>query len=307
MSNKILISTILFLILIAVGFIYYQQAITCNRLIAYDIGVSDNRFNLEKDKFIKTIKEAEVVWESTTGKDLFNYIPGSKFKVNLFFDERQAKTIEADKSKENIVESRDSYDQMVLDYKNKEAEYQDTARSYELMLGQFNQKLSYYNAKVTETNKQGGAKPAEFKQLEQEKVNLEEERSYLEKARASLNTDAAKLNYLVGQINQLGHTLNIEVDIHNQRFGEPREFDQGEYRGNEIDIYQFESISDLRLVLAHEFGHALGIGHVENPESMMYYLMDKQNPNNPTLSKEDVEAFNKRCELHIPKIQEFLN
>ena len=133
---------------------------------------------------------------------------------------------------------------------------------------------------------------------------MEQEKSSLDAQRTVLNQTAADLNALGNRINAIATELNIDVDIHNQRFGEAREFDQGDYFDSRINIYQFEGISDLRLVLAHELGHALSINHVENPKSIMYYLMEKQDLGNPVLSREDREAFVIRCKFHIPKLKE---
>jgi len=36
-----------------------------------------------------------------------------------------------------------------------------------------------------------------------------------------------------------------------------------------IAIYEFVDTNDLTLVMAHEFGHALGLGHVDNPAAIM--------------------------------------
>jgi predicted Zn-dependent protease len=62
-----------------------------------------------------------------------------------------------------------------------------------------------------------------------------------------------------------------------------------------INIYQFHDESDLELVLAHELGHALGLNHVENPESVMYYLMEKQNLENIQLTTQDLQAIKNVC------------
>jgi predicted Zn-dependent protease len=64
-----------------------------------------------------------------------------------------------------------------------------------------------------------------------------------------------------------------------------------------INIYQFDDIERLTLVLAHEFGHALGLTHVGNPKSVMYYLTDRQDTRNLKLSEEDIRAFQYRCNL----------
>ena len=136
---------------------------------------------------------------------------------------------------------------------------------------------------------------------------MEDLKTRLDRDRATLNSAAARLNYLGDQVNELAQKLNIEVDVHNQVFGEAREFDQGEYINGKINIYQFDAISDLRLVIAHELGHALGLDHVENPKSIMYYLMEKQNLNNIALTQEDKKAFRQRCEFHVPKLRELFN
>jgi predicted Zn-dependent protease len=50
-------------------------------------------------------------------------------------------------------------------------------------------------------------------------------------------------------------------------------------------------------VLAHEFGHALGLDHVEDPQAIMYYLMDKQNIKDLKLTTDDINALKKGCNI----------
>ena len=80
----------------------------------------------------------------------------------------------------------------------------------------------------------------------------------------------------------------------NNQFGGTREFTQGDYQGDHINVYQFRDRAELILVLAHELGHALQLDHVENPASIMYYLMGEQPPES-RLSAEDLEAFAQTC------------
>ena len=99
------------------------------------------------------------------------------------------------------------------------------------------------------------------------------------------------------RINGFAHSFNREVSIYNATFGKGRIFDQGEYDGKGINIYQFDNEDDLRLVIAHEFGHALTIDHVEDKYSIMYPIIGKQDAENPIPSQEDITALQERCNL----------
>ena len=110
-----------------------------------------------------------------------------------------------------------------------------------------------------------------------------------------MNAQVSNLNGLADRINGVAKQLNRDVDAYNGKFGEPRQFDQGTYTGNSINIYQFNDESDLRLVIAHELGHALNLEHIDDPKAVMYYLMDQQDLSIIELSNGDMEAIKQQC------------
>ena len=59
-------------------------------------------------------------------------------------------------------------------------------------------------------------------------------------------------------------------------------------------MYKFSNDAEVVTVLAHEFGHALGLGHVEGPSSLMYYLLDEVTTV-PELSEDDRAAYQAVC------------
>jgi predicted Zn-dependent protease len=61
-----------------------------------------------------------------------------------------------------------------------------------------------------------------------------------------------------------------------------------------INIYEFESRSQLIRILSHELGHAIGLGHNENAESIMYYL-NKGTGLSPTA--EDIRDLKAYCKI----------
>jgi predicted Zn-dependent protease len=98
-------------------------------------------------------------------------------------------------------------------------------------------------------------------------------------------------------INDIAANYNLDiVKSHDtgKRLGS--EFYGGDYVSKDgkqtITIYQFDDENRLVRVLAHEFGHALGLKHNDNPKAIMYRLMQSDSLN---LAPDDIAALKERC------------
>jgi hypothetical protein len=131
--------------------------------------------------------------------------------------------------------------------------------------------------------------------MKKEKRDLQDTFAVLEKERKAINSLVGKTNELAEKEKTIVNNYNSNLSSYKNKYGEPVQFDKGVYDGTKIDIFQFNEIGDLRLTIAHEFGHALGIDHLENPQSLMYYLMGEQDMDNPQLSSEDITALKDAC------------
>jgi hypothetical protein len=260
--------------------------------VAYDLGSIDERFNLSPEEARAAISDAESLWEDATGKNLFTYTEGADFTINFIYDDRQERTDQEGKvrsilnTKEEMSEQiRDQYDELLQKYQKLKGTYTARVEDYE-------DALKAYNNEVELWNEKGGAPPSVYADLEKTKANLDEESK-------ELNQRAEELNGIVDSINQLGEkgnsvvqTYNSDVAWYNALFSGEREFTQGDYEGDRINIYQFRDGTELREVLAHELGHALSLEHVEDEHGIMYYLMEGPGLK---LSSADLGEFHRVC------------
>lgn len=268
----------------------------CAKPLQYTIGTVDSRFNLSPDDLLVEAKEAEKIWESQSGKNLFEYTPSADFKINLIFDERQLASIEADKLAENLDQLEVAHKKITNQYENLSGTYAQKVAKYEADGVTYEKKLKEYNKKVKTWNEHGGTED-ELANLRDEKNKLDDLYDKLEKERQALNDLANKTNTLVTQEQKVVKDYNTNVSTYKNSYGAGREFEKGFYDGKEINIYQFKQLTDLRLTLVHEFGHALGIGHIENPQSIMHYLLSEQDMQNIVLSKEDLNELGSVCKF----------
>lgn len=268
----------------------------CAKPLQYAIGTVDPRFNLSAGDFLADAQDAEKIWETQSGKNLFEYNPNAQFKINLIFDSRQLQSNEADALTKNLDQLEVAHNQIVTQYKNLSGTYAQSVAKYNADAADYQKKLDDYNQAVADWNKNGGSQD-EYDKLKNKKKDLEDLYTQLEKERLAVNALVGKTNNLASKEQGVVNEYNANVSTYKNKYGGGREFEKGLYDGTEINIYQFKQPADLRLTLVHELGHALGIGHVDDPSSIMYYLLSDQDMEHPTLSAEDLGALKTVCKF----------
>lgn len=290
--------SLLLLILIATlfgsGYWYTFFDTTCKTPIHYRIGAIDTRFGTTQAEAMRIAKNAEMIWENKLGEDLFIYDEQSAFLINFVFDERQKNAEVAEELREDLSQKEGMSESVSLQYERLIGEFRTLKKSYESRVVSYEVKLSAYNDEVTEWNGKGGAPKGVITKLKETEGILAEEQSELESLAENLNVLVTKLNAIGAKGNSLITDYNTIVSEYNNRFAEAKEFTQGDYTGDAINIYQFDAEDELTIVLAHEFGHALSLDHVQSAQSIMYYFMDEQQVEKG-LSAEDVIEFNRIC------------
>ncbi len=254
----------------------------CNTTLSYKIGEVDERFNISRERFASLVAVTESVWENEVDFNLFQYDPESDFVIDLVFDERQERTFKGQEINKDLSEMKRDLDAVANEHKN-------LVSQYNTLVSQYESKLSIYNKSVAQLNSQS---------------------TISEESRASINNESTSINTLASQINSLTTKVNTssnEVSAITQKYnnrvttfndlyeGDDNEFERGLYTGDSISIFEFRTEKDLQQVIAHEFGHALDIGHVEEVNSIMHYITSADVVADLKLSNDDKNALGAAC------------
>ena len=300
---KIIIFFILLLILTAVSgyaWSHREEIISpCLPPLHYAIGTVDPQFGISREQFITLVNEATATWEKTTGKDLFVSDPNAPFTINLVYDERQSKTQESVQLEKSIASQKKSYDQLTDNLTSTKQTYDELFSQYSSLLKKYQEDLDSYQKEISSWNAKGGAPKDVYDELEKKRIALEKRRITINELAEKINAIAGKSQKIADTANAAAENINTNVEKHNSLFEEGRTFDKGQFNGKDITIYQFTSSGDLLLALTHEFGHALGIEHTDDPRSVMHYLLQNQPSDPVTLTHDDISAAITSCRFDI--------
>lgn len=257
--------------------------------LQYRIADLDPRLNISKQKMIEISQEAAAIWEQGTGKRYFVYDPKATFTVNLVFDQRQVRSMKRTENLKNLEQEK----QLWLDENQKLLKLKQDSQQLHTQLEL--QKIKYQaqlNAYASAQNKYLNKSNTKNLNLLQERTKLlNQQRDVLRILINDHDRNHQQIQVKTDELKQLHEQLTQSVDRFNQNFA-PQLVHKGQFKGKQIFIYEFSSIDDLRLTLAHEFGHALGLKHTHNPKSLMYPRIKEQDPKNFQLTATDLALLN---------------
>lgn len=276
-----------------------STSVDCSNPITWKVGSIDSRFRINQDDIKSIMNDVESLWGNAVNQNLIQFSDSGEVAINLIYSDRQKFTDNKQKLSDQINKMRKQYYTMRMDYREESLEFQKKLNLYNQTFNEYATKVNEYNLRLSRLTNNGIVSRDDDEKLKNLKKEMEFLENKLDPLEEDLTTEEQNLNSLSEELNDYADEVNEYVYQYRNQFNQSRTFYQGFYTnvGNQkkINIYQFENTEKLRLVLAHEFGHVLGLSHTQNPVSIMNYNMRLQNNERLKLSDQDIQSIQSRC------------
>lgn len=263
----------------------------------------DFRFPLDLESARSAARKAAELWNSAAGRTLFKESEvaqpaGRLLKIEFVYTDKQRlwDMSRSDRAvlkelSSSLGKERASLAHQVERFNSRQQELNTTATS----LRSEGERLQHAVAKW---NSSPGSQ-AQLVELQQWQERLKHLTAEFNSKQETLASRRKPLMERLASVSKREEQIRDEVDRYHREFeslvGTHR---AGEYELNRsvktIRVFLFENVTQLEHVIAHEFGHALGIGHVGDKDAVMHYSASPDIPA-VSLAPTDLAALRTVC------------
>lgn len=286
------------------------------------IGKIDDYYKdkITKKELEQIIKEIEYIFESTLKKNIFDYsIDGKPIDIlyvpNTQLEDKISKKLELIKKKKEKIEELQEY------FPSKKREIEISQDDLNGQIKVINQKVEDLNSYIKNVNSRKNVTKEEYSKIEEyvknEKFGInsylkEKDKSYqnLQNILNSYNQKVVAFNNLVRESNSLikeleslgrdiktvnGRTFGMKETVLKTYYKDGKEVKESTITNsmNKIEIYNFNSLEHLKVILAHEIAHLVGVPHIDDEGALMNPILQENQKNRLHLTSEDIENFRK--------------
>ncbi|HAW92430.1 MULTISPECIES: matrixin family metalloprotease [unclassified Arsukibacterium] len=258
----------------------------CQIPILWRIGQLDPAFSLAADQAEQAAHNAAAQWNNAFDQELFRYDSVNGFPINFQYDERQQAMLQQALLERNLARYDTNIDQRAATLNQQRSQLQQRQHEFE----QQNQRLA---ADIAAFQQQAAnASEAEVTALQQQQQRLQQRQQQLQQQADVLNEQQAQLlrenQYLNETVTDRNALLADQQPLRVSEVG----LMEVTHKQRKMTIFAYSTPAALQLTLAHEFGHALGLGHTDSSTSVMHYAL---NPGQQSLTTDDIAALKQQC------------
>lgn len=272
----------------------------CDVPISYRIHSIDSRFALSKREVHQAVRDAVALWESQSERTLFIEAEEGELEIELVYGPPQEAADRRDRARQDLDRAEQQFERRQARHQEKRAAFREDRADYEARLDAFRDRAEVYQRSVEAWNAGRIERTAEQRErLEAERESLEAKEQALAEERRKLEARAERLDRTADRLRRDVRDLNRHVETYNASTTELNGFKLGRYEHTAeqraITVEKVADPEELTLILAHELGHALGIGHVAQAEAIMNRELTDANRERATLAEGDRLALREVC------------
>ena len=279
----------------------------CNAPLAWRIAEVDPRFGLTPEEAVEATLNAAGLWHTAAGRILFVHDAADGFPIRFVYDERQAGLQARARHLDRLDPQLERLEGRQQELKVRADSLTHEGVGLEADARDFTARFADHNRTVARWNREGGGPAARQEELVAAARRLGEERRVLLQRQAEFDTGQATLWEDATELEEDIEAHNREAEAVDRAFPgglvESGRFvamtRRGRLADREIRIYRFQEADDLTLVLAHELGHALGLGHIPGSGGIMSPVAEREPGSEgrsaPRVSRADLHLLSALC------------
>ena len=303
--------TIFLILLFNISFASYQEVRIGKIDDYYKDKLSEQQLKTIIDEIENTLEtqlNINIFDYSSNGKPIdILYVPDSKLENDI------SKKIDKLNSKKEKLENLKDF------FSIQKNEIDRLEESYTIQTNLVNNKVDILNNYIKEVNKQKSLDKNEYNRVQEyvkkERSKIDLDLKEQKKAQSNLTKTLNHYNQKVFSYNNLSREINTLVNqiermtrsvkkINGRTFGLQETTLKTIYKDgkmtqeksvktdmDKIEIYSFDSLAQLKVVIAHEILHLVGIPHIQASGALMNPLLQKNQIERLYLTKEDIENF----------------
>ena len=285
------------------------SVLPCATPLSWRIARVDPEFGLQPSRALEAVVAAAALWERAADAQLFPHDSVAGFPIRFVFDDRQADT----QMRNRVVSDLEREAARLATWRelltSRDLELNRLQSEREAALRDLRERIAAFNTTVREWNAEGGAPDSIFRRLRVQETELEVENQRLtergealQRMQDSLRAEAERFNRDAEAHARRTESFEASAPVRLVESGQYREAARVDSNGavtveREIRVYRFDDWDGLVLLIAHELGQALGLGHVDEPGSVMSEAHARTGPGGraPGLHPADLAAARLVC------------